>query len=271
MDEMNTSDTRLHLGDSRDVLRTLPDSSIDLICTDPPYNLGRYSTGNIKMSWRSDFNNDVAGWDHVEFDPGEWLTEFKRVLKPTGTIFAFTSYNLLGRWHEAFDPAFDTFQFIVWHKTNPPPKLYRAGFLNSCELIIAAWDKGHVWNFGRQSEMHNFIEAPICAGRERLKAPKHPTQKPLAVLRRLINFATRPGDVVFDPFMGVGSTGVAAIELGRKFVGVEIDETYFDAAARRIAETVTPLRLDEPTPEKARRNPARDGLSVGIPLDLEVA
>ncbi len=126
-------DVTIWQGDSRELLARVPDQSVDLICTDPPYNLGGYSTGNIKMSWRSDFNNDVAAWDQIEFDPAEWLAEFRRVLKPTGTIFAFTSYNMLGRWHETFDPVFDTFQFIVWHKTNPPPKLRRVGFLNSCE------------------------------------------------------------------------------------------------------------------------------------------
>ena len=172
-------------GDSRELLARIPDASVDLICTDPPYNLGTYSTGNIEMSWRKAFNNDVAAWDQLAFDPAAWLTELRRVLKPTGTLFAFTSYNLLGRWHEAFDPVFDTFQLVVWHKTNPPPKLRRAGFLNSCELIVACWDQGHTWNFGRQRDMHNFIESPICAGRERLKDPVHPTQKPVRVLRRL--------------------------------------------------------------------------------------
>ena len=121
---------------------------------------------------------------------------------------------MLGRWHEVFDPAFDTFQFIVWHKTNPPPKLRRAGFLNSCELIVACWDRGHTWNFTRQRDMHNFIEAPICGGNERVRDPVHPTQKPLRVLRRLLELACGPGDLVLDPFMGVGSTGVAAVEWG---------------------------------------------------------
>ena len=97
---------------------------------------------------------------------------------------------MLGRWHEVFDPAFDTFQFIVWHKTNPPPKLRRVGFLNSCELIVCCWDKGHTWNFTRQRDMHNFIEAPICSGHERVKDPVHPTQKPLRVLRRLLELAS---------------------------------------------------------------------------------
>lgn len=224
----------LILGDSSEHIKNVADQSIDLILTDPPYNLGRYSTGNIKMSWRKDFNNDVAEWDTTIFNPAEWLDEFKRVLKPTGTIFAFTSYNLLGQWHQFFDPVFDTFQFIVWHKTNPPPKLRRAGFLNSCELIVCVWNKGHTWNFTKQKDMHNFIESPICMGRERVKNPVHPTQKPIKVLSRLVKLATNPGDLVFDPFMGVGSSGVAALQLDRRFLGIEIDPTYFKAAEKRI-------------------------------------
>lgn len=242
-------DYELILGDSSLCTRQLPDHSIDLILTDPPYNLGRYSTGNIKMSWRKDFNNDVAEWDTMLFSPAAWLDEFRRILKPTGTIFAFTSYNLLGQWHQTFDPVFDTFQFVVWHKTNPPPKLRRAGFLNSCELIICAWDRGHTWNFTRQKEMHNFIESPICMGKERVKNPAHPTQKPIKVLSHLVALATNPGNVVLDPFMGVGSTGVAALKLGRRFIGIEIDARYFTAATVRIEEvTGTPPRSTSAAP-----------------------
>jgi DNA modification methylase len=231
----------LILGDSSEQIKNIADQSIDLILTDPPYNLGRYSTGNIKMSWRKDFNNDVAEWDTTIFNPAEWLDEFKRILKPTGTIFAFTSYNLIGQWHQIFDPVFDTFQFIVWHKTNPPPKLRRAGFLNSCELIVCVWNKGHTWNFTKQKDMHNFIESPICMGRERLKNPVHPTQKPIKVLSRLVKLATNPGDLVLDPFMGVGSSGVAVLQLDRRFTGIEIDPAYFRAAEKRIeAATFTP-------------------------------
>lgn len=233
--ELIGQDWKLITGDSHSELSCVPDGSVDFICTDPPYNLAPYSTGNIDLSWRTELNNDLAAWDLDSFDPAEWRDQFLRVLSPKGNIFAFTSYNLLGRWHEVFDPVFDTFQFMVWHKTNPAPKVRKAGFLNSCELIVCLWNKGHTWNFGRQSEMHNFIESPICMGNERVKTPKHPTQKPLKVMRKLIEIASNSGDTVLDPFAGVGSTGVAAVQLGRKFVGIEKDATYNEAAFRRLA------------------------------------
>lgn len=227
--------------DAYEHVKKIPDHSVDLIVTDPPYNLSGYSTGNIKLSWRKDINNDLAEWDKKVFHPSDWVEEFIRILKPTGNIFAFTSYNLLGKWHEAFDPRFETFQYMVWHKTNPVPKIHRAGFLNSCELIVCMWNKGHTWNFTLQKEMHNFIEAPICMGNERLRDPHHPTQKPVRVLKRLVSLASNPDDLVFDPFMGVGSTGAAALELGRRFLGLEIANEYFYAAQRRLKEVQPPL------------------------------
>jgi len=233
-------------GNSSGLIKTVESASIDLILTDPPYNLSPYSTGNIKAPWRKEINNDLAEWDNLAFNPADWVDEFRRILKPTGNIFAFTSYNMLGKWHEAFDPVFDTFQFVVWHKTNPVPKLRRAGFLNSCELIVALWNKGHNWNFTNQREMHNFIEAPICMGLERLKTPLHPTQKPVKVLRKLIEWGSNPGDIVFDPFMGVGSSGVAALQLDRRFLGFELDPEYFNAAKIRLeaaASIISPPSL----------------------------
>ena len=215
-------------------LKTIEDQSIDLILTDPPYNLANYSTGNIKADWRKTLNNDIAGWDKDALDIEFLKSEFLRIIKPTGNIFVFTAYNLLGAWHKFFDPAFDTFQILVWHKTNPPPKLRRAGFLNSCELICCMWNKGHTWSFTTQKEMHNFIETPICMGKERLN---HPTQKPLGVLKHILKIASHEGDTVLDPFMGVGSTGVACKEMNRNFIGIEIEKKYFNLAKKRLKET----------------------------------
>ncbi len=132
---------------------------------------------------------------------------------------------------------------MVWHKTNPAPKIYKAGFLNSCELIICAWNKGHTWNFISQKEMHNFIETSICMGNERIKDPHHSTQKSLKVLKHIIRIATNQGDTVFDPFMGVGSTGIAAQEMDRKFIGFEIDEKYFNASQKRLKNSQPNLLL----------------------------
>lgn len=220
--------------DSRDIIKRIPDNAIDFILTDPPYNLAKHSTGNINLPGRSAINNDLAEWDLVDFNPEEWVKEFIRILKPTGNLFIFTSYNQLGRWYNCLDHRFDSSNFMIWHKTNPAPKIYKAGFLNSCEMIFTCWNKHHTWNFSTQDEMHNFIESPICSGPERLKNPKHPTQKPISILKRMIEMASNEDDIIFDPFMGVGSTGVAAMQLNRRFIGVELAPQYCQAGKLRI-------------------------------------
>lgn len=226
--------SRLICGDCRDFMKKMPNNCVDLILTDPPYNISQYSTGNITLPGRLSLNNDIAQWDTIPLNPAELLWDFKRILKPDGNIFIFTSYNQIGKWHDVFDSEFDTFQFFIWHKTNPAPKIFKNGFLNSCEMIICMWNKGHKWNFSKQNEMHNFFESPICMGAERLKNPKHPAQKPVKLLKHIINIASNANDIVFDPFMGVGSTGVAALELGRRFAGCEIQSDYYVAAQKRI-------------------------------------
>jgi site-specific DNA-methyltransferase (adenine-specific)/modification methylase len=244
MIDVNSIDDYLLLhGDCMEKLKEIPDGSIELILCDPPYNLAKYSTGNMKFDWRSEINNNVAAWDLKELAPIDFLEEFKRVLSPTGNIFIFTSYNMIGKWHECFDNEFDTFQFMVWHKNNPVPNIRKSSFLNSCELIVCMWNKGHTWNFTRQHSMHNFIESPICMGKERIKSPKHPTQKPLKVLRHIIKLASRENDLVLDMFMGVASTGVAARQLSRRFIGIEIDEIYYKAGEKRLQETLQQQEL----------------------------
>lgn len=231
-------------GDSKLVIQRIPDQSIDFILTDPPYNIGKHSTGNIPLPGRSPMNNDLAEWDWKDFNPEEWVEEFIRILKPSGNLFIFTTYNQLGRWYDCLDHRFDTTNFMVWHKTNPAPKIFKAGFLNSCEMIYTCWNKGHTWNFISQKEMHNFIESPICMRPERLSNPKHPAQKPLSILRKMIDIASNPNDIIFDPFMGVGSVGVAALEKGRKFIGVEVLQEYFDAAKLRIEGVIKAIEKD---------------------------
>ncbi|MCY4524003.1 MAG: hypothetical protein OXB84_04620, partial [Halobacteriovoraceae bacterium] len=104
-------------GDCYKKLDQIKDQSVDLILTDPPYNLAGYSTGNIKAEWRKTLNNDIANWDKEALDIECLKKQFLRIIKPTGNIFIFTAYNLLGKWHAIFDPLFDSFQIMVWHKT----------------------------------------------------------------------------------------------------------------------------------------------------------
>ena len=219
-------------------IKSIKSNSIDLILSDPPYNINKYSTGNMNVKGRKVINNNIADWDKIEIEPSELAFEFSRVIKPTGNIFIFTGYNKFGSWHETFDPLFDTFQFMVWHKLNPTPKIYKSGFLNSCELIVCMWNKGHYWNFTSQDEMHNFFESSICSYPERIKEPFHPTQKPISLLEKIINISSNENSIVFDPFMGLGSTGVAALKLNRRFLGIEIDPVYYQAAKKRIEKYI---------------------------------
>ena len=131
IDVMGIKSYKLLQGDCMKIMKDIPDRSIDLILCDPPYNLAKYSTGNMHFDWRSEINNDVAQWDLEELSPADFLEDFKRILSPKGNIFVFTSYNMIGKWHEVFDPVFATFQFMVWHKTNPIPNIRKSSFLNS--------------------------------------------------------------------------------------------------------------------------------------------
>lgn len=224
----------LILGDAYDLLSKIKDNSVDLIFTDPPYNILEYSTGNIKLPNRSEINNNIAEWDYEPVDYEKLANEFKRVLTKKGNVFIFSSYHNIGTWHSLLDPLFDTFQFFVWHKTNPTPKIHKNGFLNSCEIIVCAWNKGHKWNFTNQKDMHNFFESPICMGNERTKDPKHPTQKPLKIIDHLLKIGSDINDTVLDPFMGVGSIGVSAVRNNRSYTGIEINKDYFNKSKSRI-------------------------------------
>jgi len=230
MFDFNTKYTALN-GDAFKLIKDIPDQSVDLILTDPPYNIGSYSTGNIKFKSRKEMNNDIADWDQDIIDPTELSDEFIRVLKPTGNLFIFTGSNLFGKWHSILDPKFDTFQYMAWHKTNPTPSVRKSSFLNSLELIVCCWNKGHTWNFTTQNEMHNFYQSGICQGKERRK---HPTQKPLKILQHIISIASNPGDLVFDPFMGSGSTGEASLRIGRNFTGFELSKDFYDISMERL-------------------------------------
>jgi len=237
---------QLHHGDFNTVVKKVGDGSIDLIITDPPYNVSNERT--FVFEGRTNISQDFGEWDkheHTDFiaEFAVWARECFRLLRNKGSGYIFTSDSYISHLREALETAgLDVRATIVWHKTNPGTQVVKTNFRSSVEYILF-FTKGeqHTFNWQGENEMHNFIESPICGGNERLvngqKNTLHPTQKPEAVIRHLMEISSVKGDTVFDGFMGVGTTGKVARDLGRKFLGIEQDQTYFEAAQWRITGT----------------------------------
>ena len=245
---------RVIQGDCREVMPRLPEKSVNMIFADPPYNL--QLKGEL---WRPNMTR-VDGvedeWDKFgsfgEYDAfcESWLVECRRILADDGTIWVIGSYHNIGRVGRLMqDLGFWTLNDVIWRKTNPMPNFRGARLTNATETLI--WAKkdakaryyfNHALmkreNGGKQ--MTNVWEFPLCGGGERLRdelgGKVHSTQKPEALLRRVILCATRLGDVVLDPFAGSGTTLAAARKLGRMGIGIEREGKYVAAAAGRIVE-----------------------------------
>ena len=243
--ERKNSITLMH-GDFYKKVKEVGDGSVDLILTDPPYNIARDNT--FKMEGRSEIDQDFGNWDKHDRAAfitlfGTWAQEFYRILSNTGSGYVFTSDRYISHLREALERAgLKVKATIVWHKTNPGTKVVKTNFKSSVEYILffTKGESGHTFNWQGENEMHNCVSFPICAGSERLTDAKnstlHPTQKPEILLRHFLEISSHPGDMVFDGFMGVGSTAKAAQDCGRKFIGIEQDIIFFEATQRRLAD-----------------------------------
>jgi modification methylase len=258
-------------GDCVAALERLPDNSIDVVFADPPYNL--QLEGDLHRPDQSKVDAVDDHWDQFEsfaaYDAftRAWLLAVRRVLKPNGTIWVIGSYHNIFRVGAAMqDLGFWILNDVVWRKTNPMPNFRGRRFQNAHETMIwASRDqkaKGYTFNYESLKASNDDVQMrsdwlfPICTGAERLKNDNgdklHPTQKPEALLARVMMASTRPGDVVLDPFFGSGTTGAVARRLGRHFVGVEREQDYIDAAEERIA-AVHPLAENELTVMTGKR------------------
>ncbi|TCK30458.1 DNA adenine methylase CcrM [Ancylobacter aquaticus] len=262
-------------GDCIAALSRLPAASVDLVFADPPYNL--QLQGELKRPDDSRVDAVDDAWD--KFDSFEaydaftraWLLAVRRVLKPTGTLWVIGSYHNIFRVGALLqDLDFWILNDIVWRKTNPMPNFRGRRFTNAHETLIwAAREpeaKGYTFNYEALKAANEDVQMrsdwlfPICSGHERLKDADghkvHPTQKPEALLARVILAASKPGDVILDPFLGSGTTAAVAKRLGRHFIGIERDATYADAAQARI-DAVEPLPdlalIPAPTAREAPR------------------
>lgn len=241
--------TRLIHGDFYEEVKRIADGSVDLILTDPPYNVAseRKFTG---LKDHGDISQDFGEWDKYDYYEflklfPVWASEWKRILRDQGSGYVFTSPEYCSHLYVALSEAgLNVKTVLVWYKSNPGQAVHQTTFKNSVEYILffTKGKGGHTFHWFGETEMLNHINIPVCAGNERLKNAQggtlHPTQKPIALLRHLIQVSSNGGDTVFDGFMGVGSVGAACKgkDIHRKFVGIEQDKTYFDAAQRRLAE-----------------------------------
>jgi modification methylase len=244
-------------GDCIEELKKLPDRSVDLVFADPPYNL--QLGGDLLRPDNSKVDAVDDHWDQFEsfaaYDAftKAWMAECRRVLKDDGALWVIGSYHNIFRVGATLqDLGFWILNDIVWRKSNPMPNFKGTRFTNAHETLIwATKSRGgrrYTFNYDAMKmandelQMRSDWTLPLCTGDERLKDGNgdkaHPTQKPEALLHRVIMASTKPGDVILDPFFGTGTTGAVARRLGRKFVGIEREESYAKIAQARIAKVV---------------------------------
>jgi modification methylase len=273
------------VGDCIKHLAALPASSVDLVFADPPYNL--QLAGDLLRPNNTVVDGVDDGWDKfssfADYDrfTRAWLTEVRRILKPDGAVWVIGSYHNVFRLGTAVqDLGFWLQNDIIWRKTNPMPNFRGKRFTNAHETLIWAtreqkskptFHYDALKAFNDDIQMRSDWLIPLCTGPERLKdgdgRKAHPTQKPEALLERILLATTNPGDVVLDPFFGTGTTGAVAKRLGRHYIGIERDPTYVKAARARI-DSVVPFAASIVAPVRSKR--AEPRVPFGALLDLRL-
>src|SRR5213075_2025655 len=270
------------VGDCVAEMARLEPASVDLVFADPPYNL--QLQGDLKRPDDSKVDAVDDDWDKFSsfaaYDKftRDWLAACRRVMKPSATLWVIGSYHNIFRVGSVLqDMGFWILNDVVWRKVNPMPNFRGRRFTNAHETMIwAARDpaaKGYTFNYEALKAGNEDVQVrsdwtlALCTGEERLKGGNgkklHPTQKPEALLARVILSASRPGDLVLDPFSGTGTTGAAAKRLGRAFIGIERDPAYAAATEARIAQ-VEPLPAPSHPPFMTAREAPRVPFSALI-------
>jgi site-specific DNA-methyltransferase (adenine-specific) len=272
-------------GDCVEVLAGLPPQSVDLVFADPPYNLQLHQELFRPNLTRVDPVDDE--WDQfADFEAYDaftraWLGACRRVLKPNGSLWVIGTYHNIFRVGAILqDLGYWLLNSVVWVKTNPMPNFRGVRFTNAHETLIwAQKEKGTPYTFNHRAmkalnedlQMRSDWYLPLCTGKERLKAngvKAHATQKPEALLYRVLLASTNPGEVVLDPFFGTGTTGAAAQRLGRSWIGIERDLGYVELARARLAALppapADPALLATPNPRREPRLPFGALLEHGL-------
>jgi len=253
--EIKELENRIINADCMDILKQLPDKCVDLILTDPPYNISKLNDNRDRSKLNSPImrrnkplNYDFGEWDNMERQEfldftKEWLLQCIRVLRDGGTLISFFNkedISYLG-W-VAQDNGMRTRTIYTWHKTNPVPSFRKVNYLSACELawIGSKGDKTWTFNFGRQKDMHNFFETPNASC---YKETEHPTEKPLMLWDNLLRVHSNENDLVLDCFSGSGTTAIACHNLKRRFICIEKDKDYWEASVKRLEDAQKQLTL----------------------------
>ena len=206
--------------------------TVDAIVTDPPYGISRknnfHTMGNRQ-------GVDFGDWDK-DFNPTGWLKPAYDLLNENGSMIIFCSYKFISHICNRIEQLGGVVKdVLVWQKANPMPRNIHRRYVQDMEFAVwAVKSKNSKWVFNKPDDVpyqRAFFQTPTLLGKERTT---HPTQKPLSIMKRIIEIHTNEGDVVLDPFMGSGSTGVAANELGRAFIGIELDDEWYNVATSRL-------------------------------------
>jgi len=266
------------------IIKTIPSKTFDLVFADPPYNL--QIGEKLKRPDDSKVNGVNDKWDQFksfeDYDNfcKDWLTECKRILKDNGSIWVIGTYhNIFRIGYHIQNVGYWMLNDVIWRKNNPMPNFKGTRFTNAHETLIwASKNKKSKYTFNYQSlkclnddlQMRSDWTLPICNGKERLKKngkKVHSTQKPEALLHRIILATTNKGDTILDPFLGTGTTAVVAKKLGRKYFGIEKNKKYFKAANERInkAKVIEESYLDTLENNKSKpRVPFGSLVELGI-------
>lgn len=220
----------LHLGDCLEVMRTMPDKSVDAVITDPPYGIGYQSARRIDTE-RFDI---ICGDNDLNFG---WIIEAKRIAKDSGCLFCFCRWDTERQFFDALDEAGWNIQSqVIWDRGVHGLGDLRRQFAPMHDNALFCTAKDYEFPGSRPKSVYRV---------DRLSADKleHPTQKPHGLMQRIIIDTAARGWTILDPFMGSGTTGVACVQTGRNFIGIEIDPTYYAIAERRIKEVRQQMKL----------------------------
>ena len=232
-------------GDCLEEIEKLPDDSVDLIVTDPPYNLGAFMRSrdtNLKKM-RKNFFGD-AGWDDLEFEQWtehmkKFFDQSKRILKKGGSMIVFMAVIKVESIIAIAEKTGLYYKTTgIWHKTNPMPRNMNLHFVNSTESWIYFTNVTKTGTFNNKGKvLHDFLESSVASKKEK-RYGGHPTQKPEGVIDHFVSILSNPGDVIMDPFMGSGTTGVVSKRTGRSFIGIELQSDYFQVCLKRMADEI---------------------------------